>query len=367
MTELSETPDPERPRSPGEALARAHALLAPRWLNSPPLLLATQVEGGEAHLHFIHPGLAERAVLLQFWDFTCFHCLRTLPYMRAWHERYVALGLTVVGIHTPKFSFGGQRSHVERAVRDLGIRYPVVIDADYTIWRSLSGEHWPRAVLFDPNGQAMFDHAGDGDYPALEIKLQETLRQGRRELALPAPIGPVRIADAPHAVLTPTTPEIYCGFLRGVVGNSEGMDTDGGVIDYPDETRRLTGQLYLSGSWRASRESLRSAPSTDRPSALRMRCEAAGVNAVLRGVGGAATARVTIDGVSVPDARRGADIAVGTGGETTVLADEPRMYQLFGCREHRKVELTIEVASGELEVFALSFARAVEPRLRAAL
>lgn len=359
-----EDPEPGRPHSGGEVLARARALLSSRWLNSPPLLVASPADEGASHLNFIDPALAQRAILLEFWDYTCFHCLRTLPYLRAWHERYAPLGLTIIGVHTPKFSFGGDRRYVEGAVRDLGIRYPVVIDADYAIWRALGNERWPRMILLDRTGQAVFDHAGEGAYLELEAKLQNALRRGHPGLPLPAPIAPVRPADAPGAVLHPTTPELYCGSLRGTVGNREGLDPNRGVVDYADETRRAADTLYLAGRWQATRESLRAAPAPGRPAALKLRCQAAGVNAVLRGfLPGPVFARVTLDGRPVPEARRGADLKAGNGGETAVEAGEPGMAQLVGGTEHRKLELVLEVESGDLEVFAFSFASSVRVEL----
>jgi thiol-disulfide isomerase/thioredoxin len=358
---MSERPDrPSSSSSSHPALIRARTLLEARWLNSPPLLVATEAKDGQAHLNFIDPAVADHVILLDFWDYTCFHCLRTLPYLQAWHTRYAALGLTIIGIHTPQFSFGGERTHVERSLRELGIRYPVVIDADYTFWRTLDNHEWPRKILLDRVGQAVLDHAGEGSYVQIETRLQEALREGHPDLALPPLLEPLRPEDAPGVAMHPTTPELYCGFLRGTVGNREGLDPTGGVVDYPDEPRRAADTLYLAGPWSATRESLRTAPVAGRPAVLKLRCRGAGMNAVLRGPAGAATARVTLDGRPVPAARRGADLVETAGGETQLLVDAPRLYSLAGGGEHRKLELAIEVENGALEAFAFSFSSSIQ-------
>ena len=363
---MSDRPDPsaESPgASPHVVLTQARAQLAARWLNSPPLLVATMAkDGAETHLNFIHPALAERVILLDFWDYTCLHCLHTLPYLLAWHERYAGLGLTIIGIHTPQFTFSGERTNVERALRELGIRYPVVVDNDYGIWRALDNQSWPRKILLDRLGQAVFDHTGEGSYDQIETRLQEALRDGHADFPLPPLLEPLKPEDAPGAVLRPTTPEIYCGFVRGAVGNREGLDATGGAVDYADEPRRAADILYLSGRWRATGESFRAAPEIGRPAVLKLRCQAAGVHAVMRGQGQAVTARVTLDGRPVPEARRGSDLTAASGDETVVQVHEPRLYSLAGGGEHRKLELTIEVDQGELEAFAFSFSTSVQPR-----
>ena len=103
------------------------------WLNSPPLSLR-QLRG--------------RVVLVDFWDYTCVNCLRTLPYVQAWHERYLDQGLTVIGVHTPEFTFAQYESNVERAVRDLGITYPVVIDSNYELWKAFANRYCPPSTCW---------------------------------------------------------------------------------------------------------------------------------------------------------------------------------------------------------------------------
>lgn len=107
------------------------------WLNSDPLT---------------PQALRGKVVMVDFWTYSCINCLRTLPYLRAWQERYKNQGFTIVGVHTPEFAFEKQESNVSRAVRELGIRYPVAIDNDYAIWRAFNNEYWPAHYFIDAQG-----------------------------------------------------------------------------------------------------------------------------------------------------------------------------------------------------------------------
>ena len=120
---------------------------APVWLNSEPLTAA---------------GLRGRVVLVDFWTYSCVNWLRTLPYVRAWDERYRDHGFVVVGVHAPEFGFEHDLDNVRRAASELGVGYPVVIDNDFTIWRSVENHYWPTVYLVDRDGGVRFHHFGEG-------------------------------------------------------------------------------------------------------------------------------------------------------------------------------------------------------------
>ena len=152
--------------------------------------------------------LGRHALLIEFWDFARINSLRTLPYVKAWHERYAEAGLAVIGVHTPGYGFGRERAAVERAVERLGITYPVALDPDYKVWRAYGVPGWPARYLFDRRGLMRWFHFGEGDYRGTELAIQETLQEIDADLELPEPLDPLRPEDAPHVVLDPQTADL---------------------------------------------------------------------------------------------------------------------------------------------------------------
>src|SRR3954469_4774176 len=133
---------------------------APDWLNSEPLT-------AEA--------LRGRVVLVDIWTYSCVNWLRTLPYVRAWAERYRDRGLVVVGAHCPEFGFEHDLANVRRAARELGGGYPVVIDNDFPLWCSFANRHWPALCLVGRDGRSRFRHFGEGNYEESERAIQQLL------------------------------------------------------------------------------------------------------------------------------------------------------------------------------------------------
>jgi thiol-disulfide isomerase/thioredoxin len=135
---------------------------APVWLNSEPLTAE---------------GLNGRLVLVDLWTYSCVNWLRTLPYVRAWHDRYRDRGLLVIGVHAPEFGFEHDLDNVRRAVAELDVGYPVVLDNDFAIWRAFENHYWPALYLVDRDGRVRFHHFGEGAY-------EETERANQQQLGL---------------------------------------------------------------------------------------------------------------------------------------------------------------------------------------
>ena len=131
-----------------------------RWLNSEPLTLRE---------------LRGRVVLVDFWTYSCINCLRTLPYIREWDERYRDAGLTIVGVHSPEFAFERVESNVRENVRELGVRYPVALDNDFVTWQSWRNQYWPAKYLIDKRGHVRYYHFGEGDYAETEEAIRTLL------------------------------------------------------------------------------------------------------------------------------------------------------------------------------------------------
>jgi hypothetical protein len=153
--------------------------------------------------------LGRGPVLVEFWDFARVNSLRTLPYLKAWHERYSDDGLRVIGVHSPGYSFGRDSELVARAVERLAIPYAVLLDPDLETWRLYGNRGWPGRYLFDRTGKLVFIHYGEGEYPETELAIQEHLGVSRD------PLAPVRPEDAPGVLLEPQTADIALPADRG--------------------------------------------------------------------------------------------------------------------------------------------------------
>jgi hypothetical protein len=152
--------------------------------------------------------MGSHAVLVEFWDSARVNSLRTLPYLKAWHERYADNGLRVIAVHSPGYSFGRDRDAVTRAVERLEIPFAVALDPDFLVWRLYGNRGWPGRYLFDRRGVLRYYHYGEGDYDGTELAVQEALREIDPDLDVPAPVEPIRPEDVPGAVLEPQTADI---------------------------------------------------------------------------------------------------------------------------------------------------------------
>lgn len=173
-----------------------------------------------------------RPVLVEFWDFCRVNSLRTLPYLRAWHERYAEAGLRVIGVHTGAYPPSRDEDEVRAAVARLGIDYPVVIDTDLLVWDDYGNEGWPARYLWDRRGALFSLHYGEGAYAETEREIQELLGVERE------PVPPVRPEDEPGALLAAQTedqPGAYsgpyeAGAVWAVVGGAGELRVDGRVV-----------------------------------------------------------------------------------------------------------------------------------------
>jgi thiol-disulfide isomerase/thioredoxin len=267
---------------------------APVWLNSEPLTAE---------------GLRGRVVLVDFWTYSCVNWLRTLPYVRAWHERYRDRGLVVVGVHAPEFGFEHDLANVRRAVRELGVGYPVVIDNDFTIWRSFENRYWPALYLVDRAGRVRFHHFGEGAYEEIERAIQELLGVDGETVRVDAG-GLAEAADWD----TLRSPETYVGHARSE--RRSDSRADGLALN----------DWALAGDWSVSEEA---AVLEAAVGSIAYRFQARDLNLVLAPHASGAPVRfaVLLDGQPPGDAH-GLDI--DESGEGAV--SEPRMYQLVRQR-----------------------------------
>ncbi len=301
-----------------------------------------------------------KVYLIDFWEYTCVNCLRTLPYLKEWNQRYAQDGLVIIGIHTPEFAFAKDHRNVAAAVKKLGITWPVLIDSEYKNWNAYHNVFWPRKYFINARGQIVADHAGEGDYEESEARIQQLLRQVHPGLKFPKPLAPVRDTDRPGAVCYPTTPELYAG-LRGSQNNQHGNLVPfepGQIVTFTDPgAPHEDGKIYAQGVWRTEMESLRHGRATeDLRDYIALRYHALECNAVIRPEGGQPFwVFITQDGKPVRPEDKGADIRYDDRGNSYILVDEPRMYNLIKNARFGRHELRMASTSPDFGLYSFTF------------
>ncbi len=328
-------------------LVRAPELPPAEWINTPtPVRLAS---------------LRGRVVLLDLWEFTCVNCLNTMPYLRAWHERYAAAGLVILGVHTPEFSFARARDQVEAAAGRLGIRWPVVLDNDQTIWTAFANRYWPTVYLIDSNGYLRYSHAGERGYQETEAAIQTLMKENNAALDLPEPMALIRAEDASGAVCYPTTPELHID----AIGN-EPPPLDLPLLMEPPPVRE-DGRFYLQGAWQVDGDGLTLAGERG---SIYLPYHAASVNAVLSPSPDPVTLALRLEqpveleiefgtGTLHPD-DFGQDVYTKED-RAVFLVDVPRMYSLVRHTEVQHGELRLHVSGKGLTFYAFSFESCLDP------
>jgi thiol-disulfide isomerase/thioredoxin len=309
---------------------------ATEWINSPPLTPS---------------GLRGKVALFDFCTYTCINWLRTLPYIRAWAERYEDHGLVMVGVHTPEFSFEKDLENVREALVQMRVTYPVAVDSDHVIWEAFANQYWPALYFVDAEGRIRHHRFGEGDYDRSEIVTQQLLAEAGvegigDELVSVDPQGPEVAADWG----TLRSGETYLGYRR-----TDGFASPGGltpnearVYDIPDRLRR--NQWALSGAWTARPEAVVLNEPNGR---IARRFEARDVHLVMGppARGSSVRFRAFIDG-KPPGEAAGSDIDPDGSGELI----EQRMYQLI--RQHGPITdrlFEIEFPDAGAEGFAFTF------------
>lgn len=311
------------------------------WINSPGLTMR---------------GLRGRVVLVDFWDYTCVNCIRTLPYLKEWHKRYKDKGLVIIGVHAPEFYFARTTEHVRRAVREFGMEYPVVLDNDFQIWQSFANRYWPAKFLVDKDGYLRFFSFGEGGYQESERRIQQLLKEIDPQVELPPPLEPVRDTDVPGAVCHRATPELYLGHRRGRLGNPGDFQKDRRA-DYTLPGSIEEEAVYLAGPWSSSAEAAEVAGSGAR---LCLRYSAAEVNLVMAppksGPG-----RITLrqDEAPLPPGSAGADARYDAGGPACIEVDVPRMYSLVRNKDFGSHLLELASSAEGLRLYAFTFVSCV--------
>jgi cytochrome c biogenesis protein CcdA/thiol-disulfide isomerase/thioredoxin len=305
---------------------------ATNWINSPPLT---------------SDSLRGKVVLVDFWTYSCINCLRALPYVRAWAEKYRDHGLVVIGVHSPEFAFERDLDNVRRAVTDLHITYPVAVDNRLNVWSTFNNNFWPAHYFIDAHGCIRGHHFGEGQYDESERRIQVLLTEaGNRDIpgGLVDPEKPGAQAAGQFRDLQ--SPETYVGYARAE--HFAGTLKQDVKVTYSTPANLALNEWGLTGDWTVQAER---AVSNAAPARITFRFHARDLHLVLGAPGHPVRFRVTIDG-HAPENAHGADIdGQGHGTVTT-----QRLYQLL--RQSGDIEdhtFSIEFLDPDVQVYAFTF------------
>jgi thiol-disulfide isomerase/thioredoxin len=338
---LKPLPTPVAPEPSGNPNASDLPVLAEKmpefagivaWLDSP-ALSPTALKG--------------KVVLVDFWTYSCINCIRTLPYVTAWYDKYKDQGLVVVGVHTPEFAFEKEKANVEDAIKRHGIHYPVAMDNDYSTWDAYGNEYWPAEYLFDAQGRLRHTHFGEGEYDQTEADIRSLL------------------AEAGSSVTEPTTevktttdlskigsPETYLGYARQEYFASPERVRRDAAADYSVPSEPKLNTFSLSGNWNIGSERATLAKPTG---GIVYRFNATNANLVMGGGGKTVRALITLDGSPVAPAMRGADV-VERDGKTWVDVSDERLYSLIdGKGAYGQHVLRIDFLDAGVQCYAFTF------------
>jgi thiol-disulfide isomerase/thioredoxin len=309
---------------------------ANEWLNSPPLSA---------------PALRGKVVLVDFWTYTCINWLRTLPYVRAWHEKYRDQGLVVIGVHAPEFSFENNSNNVRWAVKDMQVDYPVAVDNEHVIWRAFRNNYWPALYFVDAQGRVRHQRFGEGAYDQSEMIIQQLLREaGASDVSMESVSVEGRGLEAAADWSSLRSGENYVGYERTQNFASPG----GAALDkarmYELPARLRLNEWALSGDWTIKKEATAMNKANGR---IAYRFHTRDLHLVMgpKTPGTPVRFRVLIDG-QPPGAARGSDVDEQGNGTVT----QQRLHQLI--RQTKPItdrQFEIEFLDPDVEAFAFTF------------
>jgi thiol-disulfide isomerase/thioredoxin len=303
--------------------------------------------------------LKGKVVLVDFWTYSCINCIRTIPYLVDWNEKYADKGLVIVGVHAPEFEFEKNIDNVKAAVKKLGIKYPVIQDNDKGTWNAYQNQYWPRKYIVDSEGYLRYDHIGEGGYAETEKVIQSLLQEHSAQLSLDSSLPSIN-----NNTITETTipenvqsvdfskiysPELYFGyqFARAPLGNPEEFKPDQTVnyslSDIDSDIK--PNIIYLDGTWKNNADNMELQSNTG---SIALVYSAKSVNMV---AGGNGEVSISEDGSTLLGKYRGADLS--KEGKFTI--DGQRLYNLSMHDNYGAHSIVIDVKGKGFQAYTFTF------------
>jgi len=304
------------------------------YLNTTPEELTKEIKG--------------KVVLYDFWTYSCINCIRTLPYITAWNDKYSDQGLLIVGIHSPEFEFEKDPENVKMAIAKHGINYPVVLDNDMETWKAFENRYWPRKYIADHEGYLRYDHIGEGNYKETEKIIQELLEERATALGIQmaSKESLVDIEEFEHSLFR--TPELYFGYKfaqnRNQFGSEEGFQP-GKTISYSEPVNIDLHKFYLIGDWKNYEDSMELASDTG---SIKLLYNAKEVNIVTNK---GAELEILLDGQPLPTEHVGRDII----SNNMLKVSDAGLYNIINSESSSSHTIEIKVSGKGFQIFTFTF------------
>src|SRR5918996_1908472 len=305
--------------------------------------------------------LKGKVVLVDFWTYSCINCIRTIPYLVDWNEKYADRGLVIVGIHAPEFEFEKNIKNVKAAVERFGIKYPVIQDNDKGTWNAYQNQYWPRKYIVDNEGYIRYDHIGEGGYSETEKVIQSLLQERSTQLGLDN--GSLPNSNNNTLIETTTTsenvqsvdfskinsPELYFGyqFARAALGNTEGFRPDQ-TVNYSlskVDSDIKPNVIYLDGIWKNNADNMELQSETGR---IALVYSAKSINMV---AGGTGEVSISEDGSTLQGKHRGEDLSE----EGKFAIDGQKLYNLSTHDDYGAHSIVIDVKGKRFQAHTFAF------------
>ena len=287
-------------------------------------------------------------VLYDIWTYSCINCIRTLPYITSWDEKYSDQGLLIIGIHSPEFEFEKNPENVKIAIEKYNINYPVVLDNDMKTWKAFENNYWPRKYIADHEGNIRYDHIGEGGYQETEKIIQQLLDERANAFGVKTSpiISLVSIEEFEHTLFR--TPELYFGYKfaqnRNQLGSQEGFQPSR-TVTYTEPTNIELNKFYPIGNWKNHEDGMEL---TTLNGSIKLSFNAKEVNIVTENN---AQLEIFLDGVPLTEKYSGTDIVSGN----QLIVSDPGMYNIINSDTSISHIMEIQIKGKGFQAFTFTF------------
>ena len=292
--------------------------------------------------------IEKSVVLYDIWTYSCINCIRTLPYITSWDEKYSDQGLLIIGIHSPEFEFEKNPENVKIAIEKYNINYPVVLDNDMKTWKAFENNYWPRKYIADHEGNIRYDHIGEGGYQETEKIIQQLLDERANAFGVKTSpiISLVSIEEFEHTLFR--TPELYFGYKfaqnRNQLGSQEGFQPSR-TVTYTEPTNIELNKFYPIGNWKNHEDGMEL---TTLNGSIKLSFNAKEVNIVTENN---AQLEIFLDGVPLTEKYSGTDIVSGN----QLIVSDPGMYNIINSDTSISHIMEIQIKGKGFQAFTFTF------------